>query len=562
MSADLEPFDLVRSRLTDARAERGGIVARCPAHDDGKPSLRLSRGEGGRALLCCRAHCPTEAVVQALGLRMSDLMPREASALPAPSAPAQAAREGFATAREAVQRYRDKLGPEAARWTYTSPSGEPVAVVLRWNHDDGTKRDIRPVALVGGRWRLQAPEGDRCLYRLDELGGGGPVLVAEGEKAADALASLGFSATTSMGGAKAAAKSSWASLAGREVFILPDEDNAGLRYAEEVRALCESLEPPAKARVLRLVGLEPDSGEDAVEWIGRVHKGDGEAARAALASLLNDARKPKPPKGGLSLGALAREPDALKPPPCIPSGLAAFDNAQPWGAIAMGSLVTVGGEVGAGKSRFLLTLAVAFAKRGVRVAYLLGEMNAKQLLRRAVCAEARLGFKALKNPTPDQRAKLEAAQRTVAALDNLEVIEPGAGLDELREWSEWAQVLFLDPLQPFAEGVRKDSEHERITALMRELAALCAKGLVVFTASEISQGSAADKEVGNGFKGSSSIRQYSLACYWATKPEGTNQTIACWKQREGEQSPLFATVRTGWQGIDFVAAPEEGGAGE
>ena len=46
----------------------------CPAHDDRNPSLALKEVDG-RILLHCFSGCPTESIVSALGLKMSDLMP-------------------------------------------------------------------------------------------------------------------------------------------------------------------------------------------------------------------------------------------------------------------------------------------------------------------------------------------------------------------------------------------------------------------------------------------------------------------------------------------------------
>lgn len=57
------------------RAKLGNYVAHCPAHEDGNPSLVVSEGDGGKALLRCWAGCETERVVERLGLSMSDLFP-------------------------------------------------------------------------------------------------------------------------------------------------------------------------------------------------------------------------------------------------------------------------------------------------------------------------------------------------------------------------------------------------------------------------------------------------------------------------------------------------------
>ena len=49
-------------------------VAKCPAHEDRSPSLSITDREG-RVLLHCFGGCETEAVLGAVGLRFSDIMP-------------------------------------------------------------------------------------------------------------------------------------------------------------------------------------------------------------------------------------------------------------------------------------------------------------------------------------------------------------------------------------------------------------------------------------------------------------------------------------------------------
>jgi hypothetical protein len=63
----------VLDQLDGARPAANGWMALCPAHDDRNPSLSISQGEAGRVLVHCFAGCPTEAVVAALDLTVSDL---------------------------------------------------------------------------------------------------------------------------------------------------------------------------------------------------------------------------------------------------------------------------------------------------------------------------------------------------------------------------------------------------------------------------------------------------------------------------------------------------------
>lgn len=258
------PVGLVLSKLHGAKRNGTGWTARCPAHDDKCPSLSISEGEDGRALVYCHAGCSAEAVTAAMGLKLTDLMPlgtaktqpnRTEAAKPAPKP-----RLISPTADDAVAHLEYKYGPRTALWTYHDAGGEPVGLVVRWDTPEGKK--ILPVrwGKTPAGWVIGAMPSPRPLYQLPDLLGraGERVYVVEGEKCADALAGLGLLATTSAGGAKAAKISNWTPLAGREVVIVPDNDDAGEKYADDVAGILAKLMPPATARVARLCDTWPD----------------------------------------------------------------------------------------------------------------------------------------------------------------------------------------------------------------------------------------------------------------------------------------------------------------
>jgi putative DNA primase/helicase len=201
-------------------------------------------------------------------------------------------------------------------WFYRNVAGAVVAAVAR--HDgtapDGTPtKDVRPWTFArrawndrhGKRhdvtgWHCTAPPSPRPLYGLDRLAArpDAPVVATEGERAADAAAELfpDHVAITSMGGAHAAAKADWSPLAGRDVVIWRDHDEAGARYASQVAELCMR----AGAASVRAVAVPSDwpAGWDVADGLP-----DGVPPGRLRAML--DAAKP--------VDAKAPEPDGRPP---------------------------------------------------------------------------------------------------------------------------------------------------------------------------------------------------------------------------------------------------------
>ena len=72
----MKPVEKILNRLEGVRKSNGSWKALCPAHDDREPSLHVSEGDDGRALLKCFAGCENPQIVAAIGLDMSDLFER------------------------------------------------------------------------------------------------------------------------------------------------------------------------------------------------------------------------------------------------------------------------------------------------------------------------------------------------------------------------------------------------------------------------------------------------------------------------------------------------------
>jgi len=151
-----------------------------------------------------------------------------------------------------------KLGKPATEWRYLDPAGGLLGIVCRFEPKSGGK-EIRSLvyaehAQFGRQWRWLGFPRPRPLYGLDRLAArpNSPVLVSEGEKAADAAAVLlpDHVAITSPGGSKAAKAADWSALAGRKVVIWPDADEPGQAYTRAVVEMLLALSsPPASVAV-------------------------------------------------------------------------------------------------------------------------------------------------------------------------------------------------------------------------------------------------------------------------------------------------------------------------
>ena len=66
----ISPAQRLLNRYPHATEISNGWRARCPAHEDTKPSLLIAESENGGVLLSCHAGCTTQAVCSALHLKL------------------------------------------------------------------------------------------------------------------------------------------------------------------------------------------------------------------------------------------------------------------------------------------------------------------------------------------------------------------------------------------------------------------------------------------------------------------------------------------------------------
>jgi putative DNA primase/helicase len=178
--------------------------------------------------------------------------------------------------RKVPQTHRQHGKPSKV-WIYRASDGQPLMVLYRFDlgpDESGTPRKVfAPLTWCkhsgngSQSWRWQGLSEPRPLLRLDELAtrAADPVVLGEGEKAADAAAELlpGYVATCWPNGTNSWQKADFAPLAGRHVLLWPDNDAPGLKcmdaLAEHLRQLgAASVRSVALAVFSQRPGLDGD----------------------------------------------------------------------------------------------------------------------------------------------------------------------------------------------------------------------------------------------------------------------------------------------------------------
>ena len=215
MSVAVDRFiERLKDRRCDPKRNGQGWQARCPAHDDDRPSLSVHAGDDGRVLLNCHAGCGFADVLTALDLETRDLFPDNG----------QARGKAIVPARKIV-----------AEYDYMDELGKLLFQVVRFEPKDFRQR--QPDGKGGWIWNLRGVR--RVLYRLPELLKADPsstVFICEGEKDVDRLRSHGLIATCCAGGAAKWKHVDDEPLHGRHVVVIPDNDRPGIRHPQQVAA--------------------------------------------------------------------------------------------------------------------------------------------------------------------------------------------------------------------------------------------------------------------------------------------------------------------------------------
>ncbi|MCK8457038.1 AAA family ATPase [Sphingomonas faeni] len=154
---------------------------------------------------------------------------------------------------------------DVARYEYADANGAVLYRTVRREKPGEAKRFVAQ-RLEGTAWMTGLEKVERVPYRLPELLAADPdqvVYFVEGERKADKLVEMGFVATAIAFGCKGWRDDYVSYLAGRKVAVLPDNDDVGRVFADQVAAAVRSA--GGVAAIVELPGLPPKG--DVIDWV-------------------------------------------------------------------------------------------------------------------------------------------------------------------------------------------------------------------------------------------------------------------------------------------------------
>ena len=209
------------------------FLVKCPCHDDKNPSLGMKDGDNGFVIFKCQAGCDSKEIASYFKDKGHNVSGKEN--------------------QQQIQQHQQKK--EIARYQYISLDGVLLFEKIRYHPKD---------------FRVQNPHGwgdggnKGALYNAQLMrdAKGKVVYIVEGEKDADTVTKLGCVAVTTGGSSAWHDKNNYL-FDGAIVRILPDNDDAGRKYAKMVR---ESLELFGKCASIRVMFC-PQQHKDVSDWL-------------------------------------------------------------------------------------------------------------------------------------------------------------------------------------------------------------------------------------------------------------------------------------------------------
>jgi hypothetical protein len=356
----------LRLELEGVGVQFRGRACRCPFHDDRTPSAGIYLDEGVWRFKC-----------QGCGVGGDIFDIRAMNNKTTPEEELRAARQRTETPRRAIATVRveptvDSLVANAVNATavyrYTNPeTREADLVVARFDDANGKKRFLQG-GRYGDGWAWKAPVGKLPLYNRIRIKDSSVVVVVEGEKCVHALHGIGVVATTAPGGAMNGGKADWSPLAGKTVYLWPDNDESteqhpegkGVSHMLEVQKFLQQLTPAPSLNWIDYKSLNLPSKGDAADLVEKC--GNPTLAKSIVDDLMSDAK----PCG--IIGDFSKHIEGMIAGECRPLPMPFKFTADSTRMFTPKTLTCVCGDPGSGKSFWLLQSFMHAYSHGAKVA--------------------------------------------------------------------------------------------------------------------------------------------------------------------------------------------------
>jgi len=454
--------EALEHELRQAGAEIRGSEIRCPWHDDRHASGSIWQDSEGVWRFKCHGCDARGDVFDLRALRsgrpVGDVL-REANGTRQPTQDRTSNgpkyEHVFATLgdlRLAVARG----GQIEDEYAYVNPvTGEADLLVFRLRTDRG--KQFRQCHPVPGGWVMKAPSKPWPLYNRAGIAEADQIVVVEGEKCADALIALGICATTSPCGAGKAAHADWGLVAGKPLYLWPDNDDAGRAHMRDVAGILARLDPRPTVSMIEPNDLDLGEKEDAYDFIEQCRVAGIDPRQAVLDAI--ERAKPTGPVVEYEKRLRRIEAGELA---CLSLPWPEVDKLTRLGA--PGRLTVIAGRQGAAKSFFALQLLRYWLDSGISVsAYFLegdiGDLMDRTLAQVSGVADVtdlnwqKANAALMRELTDKHRVDLDRVAGVVT-------VSAGLGLETLEDLAAWVEeqakagrrAIIIDPV---SAAVRK-----------------------------------------------------------------------------------------------------------
>jgi len=300
---------------------------------------------------------------------------------------------------ETIQRLAEHLGVngsskptpkrEVANYPYRDAEGTLLFQVVRYEPKDFRQRRPKPDGQEGWLWDLRGVA--KVPYRLTDLvqNPDSQVFICEGEKDCDRLAALGLIATTNAGGAEKWCEEHAAYLTGRNVTILPDNDDKGRAHANKVASSLHGIAQSVRVLVLPDLPLKGDVSDwlDAGGTVEKLFDLDEATPEWSPATFQPEPIQPAVEESGpksISLAdAAAKYLQSLRSGKevLIKTGIPGLDKALN-GGVASGEVVILAARPSHGKTMVAMQCVHEWARQGHKCLVVSEEMAAMALGKR------------------------------------------------------------------------------------------------------------------------------------------------------------------------------------